>query len=205
MDGASSVSAYIYIYHLGVEFNLPTLPTSFTDSMSINFNSQTILGRSAPLQTFTSAGPRSVTLSFALHRHMFTLENPQLDSFTNKKYVTLPNPSTGQSQQVAATDAADLLINALTTLSLPKYLDSTKAIIPPSIFVRCGDELAIRGVPSNVQKTSEGVWLKNNKLSTVTFQFTVTEIEPYSAQYVAANGALRSISTTLERSSVWQY
>lgn len=205
MVGADSLSAYIYIYHLGLEFNLPVVPTSFSDNMPISFQATSILGRSAPLQTYTGAGPRSVNISLNLHRHMFALENPQLDAITGQKYVTMMDPSTGTSRKVKAVDGVDLLVNAITALSLPKYLDATKAIVPPSVLVRFGDELAIRGVPSNVQKQTDGVWLKNNKLANVVLTFTITEVEPYSAQYAAANGSLRGISTTLERSSVWQY
>lgn len=205
MVGAENINAYIYIYHLGLEFNLPTLPESITDTLSIDFQKQAILARSAPLVTLVGAGPRTTQVNITLHRQSFALENPQIDSITKKGYVMMPDVVTGQQKKVLATDAADLLINAISALSLPKYLDTAKAIVPPSLLIRYGNETVIRGVPDSITKTSSGVWLKNGKLALVSLSFNVTEVEPYSAQYVAQNGSMRGLSTTLSRSSVWQY
>ena len=205
MVGAQSLSAYIYIYHLGLQFNIPTIPDSFNDSLGIQFEATPVLGRSAPQQTFTSAGPRSIQVSLKFHRQIFALENPQLGTLTQSKKVLMPDVATGELVEYKATDAADVFINALQALSVPKYTDAAKSIVPPSLFVRFGDEIAIRGVPSGFQKISSGPWLKSNKQAEVTITFTVTEVEPYSAQYVAQNGGLRGLSTTLERSSVWQW
>lgn len=218
MTGAEGISSYIYIYHLGLIFNIPTLPESLTETMNITYNATPILGRSAPLQTFTGAGPRSVNIDIKLHRQLFQIENPlirtesgeaQLESAT----VTMSNPTTGNIEEVDTKDAVDYLVDALTSISLPKYTSANKAIVPPSVFVRYGNELAMRGVPSQVTKTSSGVWLKNGKMAMVEISFNLTEVEPYSAQYAAANGSLRGvptgdtlaeISTDLARSSVWQ-
>ena len=89
-------------------------------------------------------------------------------------------------------------------LSLPRYSDAEKAITPPSVLVRYGNEFCIRGVPSSVTKTSSGPWLKSGKMAMVTLQFTITEVEPYSAEYALQAGSLRGISTDLMRSNVWQ-
>lgn len=202
------IDAYVYIYHLGVKFNLPTLPESLNESMGINFSQQPILSRSAPLITFSDAGPRTTQVEMTLHRQLFSLENDLITREINgspRKLVKLPDPLTGAMQEVVIEDAVDYLINAILSLSVPKYLDSTKSIVPPSLLIRYGNETAIRGVPQNVQKTASGVWLKNGKKAEVKLSFGVIETEPYSAQYVAKNGSLRAISTTLERSSVWQY
>ena len=205
MVGAPSVDAYIYIYHMGLEFKLPTLPDTFTDTMPINFSQQEVLGRSAPQITFASAGPRSVNIAISLHRHIFELENPQIDAVTKKRVVSMMDPETAKVVQAPAIDAADLLINALLTLSLPRYQDRAKAIVPPSVLVRYGNELCIRGVPEGLSKQSSGPWLKSGKMALVTINFNLKELEPYSAQYVAKNGSLRGISTDLSRSSVWQW
>ncbi len=205
MVGAKDIQAYIYIYHLGLKFDLPVLPDQTTDTLNITFEQVPVLGRSAPHITFGSAGPRMSNVSIKLHRQLFAIENPQIDAETKKGYVMMPDPVTGQKKKVLAADAADLLINALLSLSVPKYQDSAKAIVPPSLLIRQGNESCIRGVPSGLQKQTSGPWLKNGKQAEVTISFTVTEVEPSSAQYTAQHGMMRGLSTTLERSSVWTW
>lgn len=205
MVGASSLSAYIYIYHLGLTFNLPVVPDTLNDTLPTQFEQTPVLARSAPQMTFTSAGPRSIQIQLSFPRQLFAVENPQLGVLTESKKVKMPDVVTGQLVEYPAYDATDVLINALQSLSLPRYTDTAKSIVPPSLFIRFGNEIAIRGVPSNVQKSSSGVWLKSGKQSDIKISFMVTEVEPYSAQYVAQNGGLRGLSTTLQRSSVWQW
>ena len=194
------VDSYIYIYHLGLKFNLPTLPDSLTDTMPIDFSTQPVLARSAPQVSWSSAGPRSTQITIPIHRHIFAMENDfktflPLDKL--QQYGVDP-------ESVKKYDAADLLINALISLSLPKYSDAEKAITPPTVLVRYGNEFCIRGVPSSVTKTSTGPWLKSGKMAMVNLQFTITEVEPYSAEYALQAGSLRGISTDLMRSNVWQ-
>lgn len=199
------IPAYIYIYHMKLEFNLPVLPDSIQDSMPISFNSEPILARSSPQITFSSAGPRTQQVTLRLHRHLFCLENQHISTTTGKYCVRSMDPSTGKIIEVQAVDAADLFIDALTTLSLPKYTDATKSIVPPSLLLRLGNESCIRGVPSGFTKSASGVWLNSGKLADISISFTITEVEPFSAQYTAKTGTLRSISTTLQRGSIWQY
>lgn len=194
------IDSYIYIYHLGLKFNLPTLPESLTDNMPIDFSTQPVLARSAPQISWSNAGPRTTQVNIPIHRHIFAMENDfksflPLDAL--QQYGVAP-------ESIKKYDAADLLINALISLSLPRYSDAEKAITPPSVLVRHGNEFCIRGVPSSVTKTSTGPWLKSGKMAMVTLQFTVTEVEPYSAEYALQAGSLRGVSTDLMRSNVWQ-
>lgn len=197
MVGFPNMEAYIYIYHLDLRFNLPVIPDSIQDSMPISFNTEPVLSRTAPQVTYSSAGPRTQQVTIKLHRQMFLLENRDINPQTGKIKIT--DPLTGKQIDVAAKDAADILIDALTTLSLPKFNDSTKAIVPPSVLIRFGNESCIRGVPSSFSKSSSGIWLKNGKLADVTLNFTITEVEPFSAQYTAAHGTLRGIRTELRK------
>ena len=194
------IDSYIYIYHLGLKFNLPTLPDSLSDNMPIDFSTQPVLARSAPQISWSSAGPRSIQITIPIHRQIFAMENDfktflPLDDL--QKYGVNP-------ESIKKYDAADWLINALVSLSLPRYSDAEKAITPPSVLVRYGNEFCIRGVPSSVIKTSSGPWLKSGKMAMIILQFTVTETEPYSAEYALQSGSLRGISTDLMRSNVWQ-
>lgn len=196
----NKIESYIYIYHLGLKFNLPTLPESLTDNMPIDFSAQPVLARSAPQISWSSAGPRTTQVSVPIHRQIFALEN----DFKSFLPLTSLQGYGIDPDAVSKYDAADLLINALISLSLPRYSDAEKAITPPSVLVRYGNEFCIRGVPSGVTKTSSGPWLKSGKMAVVTLQFTVTEVEPYSAEYALQAGTLRGISTDLMRSNVWQ-
>ena len=197
MVGLEKIEAYIYIYHMNLKFNLPVVPDSIQDTLPISFNQEPVLARSAPQITFGSAGPRTLQVNLKFHRQMFCLENPEV--VDGIKVIKVLDPVTGTMINTPLKDAADLLIDALVSISLPKYTDSTKAIVPPSVLIRFGNESCIRGVPSGFSKTASGVWLKNGKLSEVLLNFTMTEIEPYSAQYAAANGTMRGVTTNLQR------
>lgn len=206
------IPAYVYIYHLGLCFDLPTLPDSLTDNMPISFYQEPVLARSAPHTTFASAGPRTLNVTIKFHRHMFCLENSSIkipDNSTEPHYSiqkgTIEESGVAKTEYLEASDVADYFINAMESLSLPKYTDADKALIPPSLLIRFGNEAAIRGVPTGFSKTSSGAWLKGGKMSDITLSFQVIETQAFSAQYVANNGSLRSISTDLQRGSVWQF
>lgn len=176
------IDSYIYLYHLDKQFNIPVTPDTISNSLSVQFSTETILGRSAPQITFASAGPRTQQVTLSLHRQLMALENEN------------------------NIDAVDDLINALQACTLPRYADSYKALIPPSLLIRFGNETCIRGViQGSVNITSSGAWLKNGKMSVATINFSVIEVQPFSADYVQQKGLLRSISTDLKRTSVWMY
>ena len=67
---------YIYISHLGdlgdgFQFwVLPFYPDTISDSMQSNFVDTNALGRSAPVYTFSNAGPRTVQIEMKIHRYM---------------------------------------------------------------------------------------------------------------------------------------
>lgn len=200
------IESYIYFYHLDKEFKIPVTPESIQNTASITFSQEAILGRSAPQVTFSNAGPRSQNVSLTLHRQLMDLENVNLakeifkdsegNEFTDLRYT----------RDDKAIDVTDMLINSLAAATLPKYMDTYKAIIPPSVRCRFGNESSIAGVLSDgVQQTSSGVWLKNGKMSTVQISFTILEVQPYSADFVMEHGFLRGISRNLSRSSVWKY
>ena len=66
---------YLYISHLDLPeelkyWQLPGYPDEVTDSMKANFSESTALGRSAPVYTFSNAGPRTVQFNLEFHRDM---------------------------------------------------------------------------------------------------------------------------------------
>ena len=48
----------------------PCFPESFTDTRQSNVTSQNPLGRSEPFQIYQNSGPRTVSVSFRMHREM---------------------------------------------------------------------------------------------------------------------------------------
>ena len=64
---------YLYISHLDEEYQywqLPGYPDEVSDQMVSRFTPTTALGRSAPVYTFSDAGPRAVQISLNFHRHL---------------------------------------------------------------------------------------------------------------------------------------
>lgn len=173
--------SYLYIYHLKKEWYLPVLPQGITNSLPISFSPTPIPLSSAPLQTFSSAGPRTVSITLKMHRKMFELE----DKKNGAKKM-------------------EELINDISALALPKYTSASKLVVPPTVLYRAGNEVCIRGIVSgNVSITTSGAWQRDGKLSEIDIQFTIVEVEAFSAEYAQNHGVLRSIPTDLTR-SVWQ-
>ena len=174
-------SSYVYLYHIDKKFDIPVTPDSISNTASVSYSTEPVLGRSAPLVTFSSAGPRVQNVSLSLHRQMMDLEN-------------------------GSSDTVDNLIKALVAATLPSYIDASKAIVPPSILCRFGNETCIRGViQGDVQCQASGPWLKNGKMAMIQISFNILEVENFSAESAIQDGFLRSVSTNLARSAVWKY
>ena len=149
---------YIYISHLDEEYKywqLPGYPDQVSDDMESRFDSATALGRSAPVYTFSSAGPRSVKISLSFHRDMF------------EEMPSNIVPADGE-------DKAESFIHAMQAIAVPKYNLSNKAIEPPLVAVRLGQEVFIKGVvTSNISVTYKalfnGFTAANNIVYTVLF------------------------------------
>jgi len=176
---------YIYISHLDEDYQywrLPCYPDTLTDSMESNFSSTTALGRSAPVYTFSSAGPRTISLTLRFHRDMF-----EEDIYSNVV------PRDGE-------DRADCFIRALQAISVPKYNLSNKAIEPPLVSVRLGTEVFIKGVvSSSVSVTYSKPILSNEKYAGIEISFTISEVDPYDASTVFKNGSFRGLVATLRQ------
>lgn len=177
---------YLYISHLDLPENakywqLPGYPDEVTDNMPSEFAASTALGRSAPVYTFSNAGPRSIQLSLNFHRDMFE------DMPTN---VT---PRDGE-------DKAESFIHALQAIAVPKYNLSNKAIEPPLVAVRLGREVFIKGVvTSGINVTFGKPILVNEKYATMKISFTISEVDPYDASTVFQNGSFRGLTATMRQ------
>jgi hypothetical protein len=173
---------YLYISHLDEDYKywqLPGYPDEVTDQMGSNFTQTSTLGRSAPVYTFSNAGPRTVQISLNFHRDMFE-EMPS-------NVPVLPGE-----------DKAEGFIHALQAIAVPKYNLTNKAIEPPLVAIRLGREVFIKGVvTSSISVTYKKPILVNEKYANMSIGFTVSEVDPYDATTVFQNGSFRGHVQTL--------
>ena len=175
---------YIYISHLDLleEFKywqLPGYPEEVSDSMKSTFNATSALGRSAPVYTFSSSGPRDVQISLNFHRDMF------------EEMPSNVVPRDGE-------DKSESFIHALQAIAVPKYNLSNKAIEPPLVAVRLGQEVFIKGVvTSGISVTYKKPILVNEKYAIISVSFTISEVDPYDASTVFKNGSFRGLTSTM--------
>lgn len=181
---------YIYLYHLNKFCVLPTMPESISDTMSSSFNATNALSRSAPIQSYNNSGPRQVSFNFDLHRDI--MEDLNTDVSNLKDNVV----------DIGDKDYVDLLLNYLQACALPKYniyKSGSKAVEPPQVAVRMGNDIFIRGVINGaVSVTYNKPILDNGKYAKVSVSFQVTEVDPYDAPTVAMVGGFRGITAAFK-------
>lgn len=182
---------YLYISHLEEDFKfwiLPQYPDTINDSMSSNFASNSALGRSAPVWTYSNSGPRSVQITLSLYREMMDAYNV---GRSNSKLLT-------DERGIVKEDYVDNLIHAIQSIAVPKYNLSNKMVEPPLVAVRLGQEVFIKGIVNGaIGVTYKKPLLYNNKYACVDLSFTVTEVDPYDATEVFNNGSFRGVVRTL--------
>jgi hypothetical protein len=177
---------YIYISHLDVPeeakyWQLPGYPDEVTDDLRSTFAENTALGRSAPVYTFSSAGPRSIAISLNFHRDMM------------EEMPSNVTPREGE-------DKAESFIHALQAIAVPKYNLSNKAIEPPLVAIRLGREVFIKGIVNGgVRVTFGKPILVNEKYATIKVDFTISEVDPYDSTTVYQNGSFRGLTATLRK------
>ena len=171
--------SYIYLYHTDEFVLLPTLPESISDSMQTTFAETNALARSAPVFTFSHAGPRTVQMTLSLHRDMMQQVNYGVSNL---------NIEVGD-------DYVDSLIKKIQSISVPNYRDASKSVIPPMVAVRLSNEVFVKGiVNSNIGVTYNKPILRNGKYASVAITFSVTEVDPYDANTIAEKGSFRGIT-----------
>lgn len=151
--------------------------------MQVNFNPTSVLGRTAPVQTYSSSGPRTVQISIPLHRDIMDQINAGI---SNAKL------DTGE-------DYVDNLLKALQAIALPKYSMNNKLIEPPMVALRLGEEITIKGIVSgSIGLSFEKPILSNGKYACVDVSLQITEIDPYDSQQVFKQGGFRTMVQTLK-------
>ena len=179
------VTNYIYLYHTDKFIIIPEYPESITDNMTSTFNQTTALSRSAPVFTYANSGPRVVTINLELHRDM-----------VNDLNITAGNTNLKSNVVSQTDDYVDILIKELQSIALPRYNVNNRAVIPPRVAIRFGNELFISGVVNSaIQCTYSKPILSNGKYAKVSISFTVYEYDPYDATLVSQLGSFRGITS----------
>lgn len=205
------IDNYIYLYHIDTFIIMPGYSDSVQDSIRVSFANSTPLTRSAPIYSYQHSGPRTVQVSFNLHRDMMTQLNAGISNANlglSNSVLTSPNSSTVIETQngnytVANSgqqDYTDFIINAIQAAALPSYNSSQKLVNPPIVAVRLGSDIFIKGVINgSVSLVYHYPILANGKYSNVDINFSVLEVDPYDAETVVKYGSYRGLTTTLER------
>lgn len=181
------IENYLYMSHLDSFVILPTYPEQITDAMNATFTSTQPLSRSAPIYAYSYSGPRSITFTLVLHRELMTQINTNVSNLDIKKLDI-------------GDDYVDTIIKQLQAIAVPKYASASKMVNPPTVSVRFGNEVYIHGiVDGGVAVTYSLPLLDNNKYAQVSISFTVSEIDPYSAETIAQQGSFRGLNKSLER------
>jgi hypothetical protein len=153
--------------------------------MSSTFQPTNALGRSAPVYTFSNAGPRSVQISINLHRDI-------MDDI---------NTGVSNSPLNLGEDYIDNLVNALRAIAVPKYNLDNKAVEPPLVALRLGREIFIKGVVTGgIGLDFQKPILTNDRYSQVKLSLTIAEVDPYDATTVYQNGGFRGVVQTFKGS-----
>lgn len=181
------IENYIYISHLGDDgkyFIIPTSPDTIQDSMTSTFASENPLSRSAPIFTYSYSGPRTVTINLQLHRDMMDDAN-----------VGISNVNIEDGE-----DYIDTLIKSIQSISVPKYNVTNKAVEPPIIAIRFGNEIFIRGIVNgSISVSYSKPILNNGKYALINIGFTIYEIDPYDSAAIEANGSFRGLTKGLRK------
>ena len=179
---------YLYISHLDGEdlqyWTIPCAPESIADTMSSSFGTTTALGRSAPVFTYSNSGPRTVQIELHLHRDMMDEVNIGISNAKLK----------------FGEDYIDNLVHALQAIARPKYNLSNKAVEPPLVAIRLGQQIFIKGIVNgDIGLTYRLPILDDGKYAQVTLSLTITEVDPYDATTVFKNGSFRGVVRTMKK------
>lgn len=180
------INNYVYFYHLDEFIILPAYPESIQDQLQAHFSNDTPLLRTAPIYSYHSSGPRSMQVSLSLHR----------------EYMKQINIGKSNASVKTGDDYVDTLIKYVHAMALPRYEASQKMVNPPLIAMRLADDIFIKGVVDGAVGVSYKLPIIHDngkdKYAAVDISFSVSEVEPYDADYAISEGSLRGLSTTLE-------
>lgn len=165
------------------KIELPMTPPQVSDSNSANYAQQTILSRSAPVYSYISTGPRTISVSIKVHREM--MDNMDYSSYNlgSADYKSLDTIRKERGSLEVLTDCLQLIVT-------PTYTNSTM-VIPPKITLKL-ENLKITGIVRSLQSTWE-LPVVNDEYSVVTHNLSIEEIDPYDSSSILRLGGYRGL------------
>lgn len=178
------ITNYLYMYHTNQFVILPTYPDQITDTLDVQYLSDTPMLRTSPIFSYSKSGPRSVRVNLSLLRDMMT----QINKGRSNLAIEIGD------------DYVDTIIKQLQAIALPRYASANKMVDPPIVALRFGNEIFIKGVViGGITVDFSKPIIVGDKYEQVSISFVIQEIQPYDALSVQTNGLMRGLNTTLER------
>lgn len=159
---AIDLDNYIIAHHLNKIYRIPMYPSEVADTLDSTFIQSPILARSAPLQSWSGAGPRIVSFGLTVHRDL------DWDDLGKNKVGDI-----------------EALMKEYQALTLPNY-SVPMLVVPPKITVRIGNGIRITGIPT-IGYTNKGPLDEYGNYMSGEFSFEIKELEPYDALEVASS------------------
>ena len=176
----SLVTNYLYMFHLDQWILLPEYPDSLQDNLGSQFAQTNILSRTAPIFSYSYSGPRHIQVDLNLHRDM--LKQVNLEGASNLKIEV-------------GEDYIDTLIKQIQAIALPTYAAASKSITPPSVAVKFGKDIFIKGVVvGGVSVEYQKPIMTDGRYANVSLHFMVYETTPFDAESVAQLGSFRGVT-----------
>ena len=162
------INNYIYLYHLDKLFIIPTYPEQLQDTSQANFSEESILGRSAPIYSYSNSGPRTLNITLKLHRELTSQVNGQSD------------------------DIVEELAKGLQAAVVPDYQLGSKMVNPPLVAVSFGSDVYIKGIiRGTVTVTRDLPIIMEDKYAVMGIGFSVVETTPFTGRDILSVGSWR--------------
>ena len=129
---------------------MPCYPTSLTDSVQSDYSSQTVPYRTEPYLNYSNSGPRTVSVSFNLHREM---KNETLERLAGKSDI-------------------DIIINTIQAAAYPTTGNSNAI----RAVLTVGKHLHIDGIINGGITTSFSGPIIDGKYNVCDISFSITEV-----------------------------
>lgn len=173
------IDNYIYLFHTDEWLLLPQFPNSIADKLQSTFASQNALSRTAPVFAYSNSGPRTMNINLTLHRDM----------------IQEMNVHASNMKVEVGDDYIDTLVKKIQAIALPKYVATSKTVVPPMVAIRFGEDIFIKGiVQGGISVEYQAPILSNNKYAIVDINFQVYEVTPFDAESVSQLGSFRGLT-----------
>lgn len=186
---------YIYFYHLQKCCIIPVYPETIADGMNVSFSQSQALGRTAPVYSYSQSGPRTFNITLNLHRDlMMDLDFSELGSVKDN-VVPFWND-----------DYIDTLTNYIQASAYPVYKvykNGSKAVIPPRVAIRFGDDVFLKGIINGSVSVQYGYPILTYDDGTkhyakITLSFPLVETDPYDAEVIKQIGSFRGATAAFK-------